>query len=149
MVEITTPKEEHQQAWKTLYLGYATFYKRPMNETILNTVWQWIHDDNQEFHCLLAIDNGTPVGFAHYRLFPRSLLGNHGFYMDDLFVDPEHRRKGIGKKLITHLSSIAKKENCSVIRWITASDNSEARTLYDQVANETNWVTYDLNTSDH
>ena len=147
MIEVSKPTQAHQQAWETLYLGYAKFYKRPMDERILNTVWQWIHQADQEFRCLLAIDDGKPVGFAHYRLFPRPLMGNHGFYLDDLFVDPAQRRKGVGRKLIDHLSGIAKQENCSVIRWITASDNTQAQALYDQVAQATSWVTYDLNTT--
>ncbi|MGJ7538922.1 hypothetical protein [Brevibacterium luteolum] len=34
-------------------------------------------------------------------------------------------------------------QGCSVVRWITAADNSTARSLYDQLAVQTNWVTYD------
>ena len=32
--------------WKKLYYAYADFYKVPMNSGILDTLWEWIHDDN-------------------------------------------------------------------------------------------------------
>ena len=46
--------------WKKLYYAYADFYKVPMNSGILDTLWEWIHDDNHtvngicyELDCLL------------------------------------------------------------------------------------------------
>ena len=39
---------EDKEAWETLYKGYADFYKVEMNDKILKTVWEWIHDTNHD-----------------------------------------------------------------------------------------------------
>lgn len=50
-------------------------------------------------------------------------------------------RSGCGSMISSPLPKRA--QGCSVVRWITAADNSTARSLYDQLAVQTNWVTYD------
>ena len=57
--------------WEKLYKGYADFYKVEMNNNILQTVWNWLHDKNNEVE-------GNIVGLAHYRrtstrLVPREI----------------------------------------------------------------------------
>ena len=39
-------ERKDKENWIKLYCGYAKFYKVPMNQGILNTLWDWIHDDN-------------------------------------------------------------------------------------------------------
>ncbi|WP_223261159.1 N-acetyltransferase [Methylophilus medardicus] len=50
----------------------------------------------------------------------------------------------VGKKLIEVVSNVGKEKNWSVIRWITAENNYRARSTYDKLANQTQWVTYDI-----
>ncbi len=78
------------------------------------------------------------------REFCRPLDGSKGLYLDDLFVVPDARGAGAGTALLEELRTIAKDRGLSVVRWITAKDNQEARKLYDRVAEKTKWVTYDL-----
>ena len=53
------------------------------------------------------------------------------------------RGQGVARALIGRVSELAAEEGCSVVRWITAESNTTARALYDKVAVQTNWVTYD------
>lgn len=135
---------EDHDGWRTLYRGYRDFYKMPHSDAAIDTVWSWLHDHHHETRGLIALAGELPVGLAHYRTFARPLSASHGIYLDDLFTSPEARGHGVGGALLARLSEIARDEGATVVRWITAGDNETARRLYDRVAAETPWVTYDL-----
>ncbi|WP_407051962.1 GNAT family N-acetyltransferase [Methyloraptor flagellatus] len=67
-----------------------------------------------------------------------------GGFLDDLFVDASARGSGAAQALIAAIAAEGRARGWSVIRWITARDNARARKVYDAVAAETAWVTYDL-----
>ena len=135
-----TDKEE----WENLYKGYAKFYKVEMNKTILKTVWNWIHDKNHEVEGIVYEINNKIVGLAHYRKMPRPLRGQEIGFLDDLYVDPDYRRKGIGENFLNHLKELSKSRGWNLIRWLTHDDNIKAKSLYDRVAEKTNWDLYEL-----
>ena len=135
-----TDKEE----WENLYKGYAKFYKVEMNKTILKTVWNWIHDKNHEVEGIVYEINNRIVGLAHYRKMPRPLRGQEIGFLDDLYVDPDYRRKGIGEKFLNYLKELSKSRGWNLVRWLTHDDNIKAKSLYDRVAEKTNWDLYEL-----
>lgn len=131
--------------WRRLYRAYADFYNVPMTDDILDRTWAWLVDAANPLEGLIAqADDGELVGLAHYRPFPKPLLGQNAGFLDDLFVDPARRGHGIGRALIDAVSSAARERGWPLVRWITAADNATARRLYDDVATATGWVTYDL-----
>ena len=74
-------KLEDKENWKKLYRGYAEFYKVEMNEKILNTVWNWVHDKNHEVNGLSYVIDNNLVALAHYRKMPNPLRGQYiGFF---------------------------------------------------------------------
>lgn len=132
-------------AWGELYAGYADFYGVPSDEAHRDLVWGWLQDFGHPSHALGCVDDdGTLIGIAHYRAFPRPLSGTVGCYLDDLFVAPAARGQGAARALIAALAVLAEARGWSVVRWITAESNATARGLYDQVAQQTAWVTYDM-----
>ncbi|MGD0136860.1 MAG: GNAT family N-acetyltransferase, partial [Bryobacteraceae bacterium] len=62
---------------------------------------------NATAEVLLAYWHEQPVGFALYFRNFSTFLGQAGIYLEDLFVEPEHRGKGIGKALLIELAKIA------------------------------------------
>ena len=86
----------------------------------------------------------TDAGRDAARKAAKPLQGNDAGFLDDLFVDPDQRGRGVGRQLIEHLATIARERGWPSIRWITATDNATARRLYDDVAEATHWVTYEL-----
>ncbi|WP_229756445.1 GNAT family N-acetyltransferase [Cnuibacter physcomitrellae] len=131
-------------AWYALFADYADFYETPLSDETAVLVWSWIIDPAAELDALVAVDEeGALVGFAHHRTFLRPLAGSKGIYLDDLFVSPAHRGKGVGTQLIDAVAEIGKSRRASIVRWITADDNETAQRLYDKVAQKTTWVTYD------
>jgi len=92
-----------KEQWEKLYRGYAVFYKVEMNNKILQTVWNWLHDKNHEVEGLVYEVDGNIVGLAHYRRTPSPLRGQDIGFLDDLFVDPKYRGQKIGEKLINKM----------------------------------------------
>jgi ribosomal protein S18 acetylase RimI-like enzyme len=133
-----------KENWEKLYRGYADFYKVEINEKILQTVWSWLNDKNHEVQGIVYEVEENIIGFAHYRRMPSPLRGQDIGFLDDLFVDPGHRGKKIGEKIINELKKISKSKGWNLIRWITRDNNLRAKTLYDRVAEKTNWETYEL-----
>jgi len=133
-----------KEDWIKLYCGYANFYKVPMNQDILNTLWGWIHDNNHIVNGICYEIDSNIVGIAHYRTMPRPIKAQYVGFLDDLFVDPEFRGQKIAQKLITHLKSLSKVNNWDGIRWITHSSNENAKKLYNKIAINTGFELYEL-----
>lgn len=70
------------------------------------------------------------VGFALFFHNYSTFLTKPGIYLEDLFVLPEYRGRGIGKKLITHLAQLAVERNCGRLEWSVLDWNSPAIAFY-------------------
>jgi GNAT superfamily N-acetyltransferase len=139
------PGPEDYREWRELYRAYADFYQENVRDGQLDLVWSWITDPGHDVKALLVRDaDGTVVGLAHYRPYFRPLAAAVAGHLDDLFVTPTARGTGAVDALLEALRKIARQRGWSKIRWITADDNHRARSKYDQVAERTMWVTYDM-----
>jgi GNAT superfamily N-acetyltransferase len=83
-----------------------------------------------KFHCVIAEWQGAPVGFALYFYNYSTWKGRPGLYLEDLFVWPEYRGKGIGKALLLHLARTAVEENCGRYEWQVLNWNTPAIEFY-------------------
>ena len=144
-ITINYPTEQDKAAWQELFQGYATFYKVDTNQTKMNTIWSWIHDDNEAFWCILAKDeSGRALGFMHYREMPSPLRGAKVGFLDDLFVNPVERGSGAVDALFNKLTEEAKERGWPLVRWLTADDNYRARNVYDKLATRSMFLTYQM-----
>jgi GNAT superfamily N-acetyltransferase len=142
---VVPPGPEDATRWRELYRSYANFYQESVTDDQLDRVWSWISDPQHDVKALLVRDaTGNTVGLAHYRPYFRPLAAAVAGHLDDLFVEPDARGTGAVDALLDALRTIARKRGWSKIRWITADDNHRARSKYDQVAERTMWVTYDM-----
>ena len=137
-------EKKDRENWAKLYKGYAAFYKVPMNTDILNTLWDWINDENHVVKGICFELDSKIVGIAHYRTMPRPIKGKYIGFLDDLFVDPDFRGQKIAQKLINHLKSLSSANNWDGIRWITHFSNDMAKKLYSKIPNNTGFELYEL-----
>jgi GNAT superfamily N-acetyltransferase len=79
---------------------------------------------------LLAYWNEEPVGFALYFRNFSTFLGQAGIYLEDLFVEPEQRGKGIGKALLIRLAQIAKERGYGRLEWAVLDWNTPSIEFY-------------------
>ena len=86
--------------------------------------------DEPQAGVYLAELDGRPVGFATYFYSFSTYLGRRGIWLDDLFVDPDERGRGVGKALLQTLADLAFEQGLGRIEWITASKNDRALEFY-------------------
>jgi len=79
---------------------------------------------------LVAYLAGVPVGFALYFHNFSTFVGRPGIYLEDLFVEPAHRGKGVGKALFTHVARLAVERGCGRFQWTVLNWNTPAIDFY-------------------
>jgi GNAT superfamily N-acetyltransferase len=79
---------------------------------------------------VIAYADGTPAGFALFFHNYSTFLAQPGVYLEDLYVLPEWRGRGIGKRLLTHLAKIAVERNCGRLEWSVLDWNEPAIGFY-------------------
>jgi len=89
-----------------------------------------------KYRCVLAEWDNVAAGFAFFFYNYSTWRGQPGIYLEDLFVMPEMRGKGIGKALLKHLAEIAVRENCYGIRWMVLEWNDPALKFYESLGAE-------------
>jgi GNAT superfamily N-acetyltransferase len=86
------------------------------------------------FECILAEDDdGAVVGFALYFHNYSTWRGRPGLYLEDLFVDPSRRGRGIGKQLLVRLAQIAVERGCARMDWAVLDWNAPAIAFYESL----------------
>lgn len=80
---------------------------------------------------ILAEEDTTPVGFALFFHNYSTFLAAPGIYLEDLFVEPQHRGKGYGKALLARLARIAKERQCGRLEWAVLDWNQPSIDFYE------------------
>lgn len=86
---------------------------------------------NSVAHCVLAFADDRPAGFALYFFNYSTWLARPGLYLEDLFVKPELRGQGIGKRLLLHLARLANERGCGRMEWAVLDWNQPAIDFYE------------------
>ena len=79
---------------------------------------------------LLARVDGAAAGFAHACRLPKPDARRGYLFVDELFVHPEHRRKGVGMALLHHLANLSDDLGLAGVRLLVRPENAAARALY-------------------
>jgi GNAT superfamily N-acetyltransferase len=80
--------------------------------------------------CELAFSDGEPTGFALWYYTYSTFQGRHGIWLEDLFVDPKQRRKGIGKALLVHIAQRCVRESLGRLEWAVLDWNQPSIDFY-------------------
>lgn len=87
----------------------------------------------RRFDCLIAECDGASAGFALYFYSYSTWEGHAGIYLEDLYVRPAHRGKGIGKALLSRVAAIAVEEGCPRLEWSVLDWNQPSIDFYHQM----------------
>ena len=82
------------------------------------------------FECLIAEEDGQPAGFALYFFNYSTWRGRPGIHLEDLFVRPPFRGRGIGKALLTRVAAVAVERQCGRLQWDVLDWNQPAIDFY-------------------
>lgn len=82
---------------------------------------------------ILGYINEKPISFALFFHNYSTFLAQPGLYLEDLYVKPEARGQGIGKKMLVYLAKIAKERNCGRLEWWVLDWNKKAIDFYQRL----------------
>jgi GNAT superfamily N-acetyltransferase len=88
---------------------------------------------NPRVFCDIAEANGEPAGFALWFYNYSTFLARHGIYLEDLFVRPPFRGRGIGKALLVQLAARAVMEGCGRLEWSVLDWNAPSIAFYESL----------------
>ena len=91
---------------------------------------------NPRLTCDIAEWNGEPAGFAVWFVNFSTFAGRHGIYLEDLFVRPALRGKGIGKALLVHLAKQCLANGWSRLQWAVLDWNAPSIAFYKSLGAE-------------
>ena len=88
----------------------------------------------------------VPISFALFFHNFSTFLGKPGIYLEDLYVQPEHRGKGFGSKMLAHIAALAKERNCGRFEWSVLNWNTPAIRTYEKLdaTPMKEWILYRL-----
>lgn len=79
---------------------------------------------------VIAEVDGEPAGFALFFHNYSTFLARRGLYLEDLFVLPGHRGRGVGRALLAHLARLALDRGCGRLEWWVLDWNADAIRFY-------------------
>lgn len=93
---------------------------------------------------VLAFADERPAGFALFFANYSTFLARQGIYLEDLFVFPEFRGRGIGKQLLQHLAALAVERKCGRLEWSVLDWNKDAIRFYESLGAKAmdEWTVY-------
>ena len=99
---------------------------------------------------LIAEFETTPIGFALYFPTFSTFVGRPGLYLEDLYVRPNMRGKGVGTLLLQHVARLARERGCGRLEWSVLNWNQPAIRFYETLGARAmdDWTVYRL-TDDH
>jgi ribosomal protein S18 acetylase RimI-like enzyme len=139
---VRSARADEFEVWMPLWRGYQAFYKVEIADDVSRLTWQRFHDPAEPMHCDLAEVDGVVRGLVHSIDHRSCWLKEHSCYLQDLFVAPDCRGQGLGRKLIEHVYARAKARGCARVHWLTHETNTEAMKLYDRIADKPGFVQY-------
>jgi ribosomal protein S18 acetylase RimI-like enzyme len=126
-------------------------YERALSELKLSTtdLEQTLFSQNPQAYCLISEIEGVATGFAVWHLNYSTWVGQHGIYLEDLYVDPKFRGLGHGKALIRKLAQICIERGYKRLQWSVLNWNEPAIEFYKSLGAKPmdDWTVYRVSES--
>ena len=144
-VEIRPAGEDEIEEMLPLIRAYCEFYGAEPNDDGLREMFRTMIAEPSQGAVFIARDNARAVGFAVLDWKWSSLKAARIGYLEDLFVDPEARGRGIADALIEICAERCRELGMPAMQWQTAPDNFRAQQVYNRIGAEfDSYLEYDL-----
>src|SRR5690554_1975937 len=105
---IRDPEPKDEAAWRDLWAGYVAFYEAEVGEAVTAVTWRRLLDPNSNMFGRLGVVDGAVAGFTVSVVHPGSWTIAPVCYLEDLFVAPQARGRGLGRALIDDVVAMAR-----------------------------------------
>ncbi|HEV2957708.1 MAG TPA: GNAT family N-acetyltransferase [Xanthobacteraceae bacterium] len=131
MLEIR-PAERTDAALILAFVRKLAEYERLLHVVVATEadVLRDLFGENPRVFCDLAFWDGAPAGFALWFHNYSTFRGRHGLYLEDLFVEPAYRGRGIGKALLRHLARRCQADGLARLEWQVLDWNAPSIEFY-------------------
>ncbi|HSD24040.1 MAG TPA: GNAT family N-acetyltransferase [Solirubrobacterales bacterium] len=144
-IEIRPARTDEIEEMLPLIRAYCEFYETEPDDEGLRKMYETLIDEPSQGVVFIARDDGGAVGFATLDWKWSSLKAARIGYLEDLFVDPEARGRGIADALIEACAERCRELGMPAMEWLTAPDNHRAQSVYDRTgADSGTYLEYDL-----
>ena len=133
-----------EAAWRGLGEGFLTYYGVDLDPAVTAFTWARLMDPANALKARLAVEGDQVLGFAIHQHHPSTWVMGDDCYLEDLFVDPAARGRGVGRALIEDLIVLARGRGWQRLYWNTDSSNETARRLYDSITPDDGHIRYRL-----
>jgi GNAT superfamily N-acetyltransferase len=142
-IEIRPILASDEADWRHLWTGYLDYYQTQVPEAVYaSTFARILGQDPQDFNGLIAIVDGRSAGLTHYLFHRHCWKIENTCYLQDLYVAPDLRGTGLGRKLIEAVYAAADANGTPSVYWMTQDFNAAGRRLYDRVGKLTPFIRY-------
>lgn len=128
------------------FINQLAEYEKLTHEVVATEekINKYLFGSEKVAEALIAEYDTIPVGFALFFKNFSTFLSLPGIYLEDLFVNPEYRGKGIGKKLLLELVKIAHERGYGRVEWSVLDWNKPAIQFYESLGASPNdeWTVY-------
>ena len=123
-------------------------YERLTHEVVAteNDIRRSLFGERPFAEALIGEYERTPISFALFFYNFSTFIGKPGIYLEDLYVKPEYRSKGLGRKMLAYIARLAIKRNCGRFEWSVLDWNTPAIRTYDRLNAKPmqDWILYRL-----
>ncbi len=137
-------EEKDKDQWLKLWAGYLDFYKSTISSEQTELTWKRLIKNELKMFGFVAESEEEVIGFTHCLFRPSTWTETDYCYLEDLFVDPNIRGKGVGRSLMDKVFELAKEKKSKRVYWTTQEFNKTARVLYDSITPVSEFVQYRL-----
>ena len=128
------------------FIGELAEYERLLHECVATDeqIAATLFADRPRAFCDIAEYGSEPAGFAIWFFNYSTFRAKHGIYLEDLFVRPQFRGKGLGKALLVHLARRALRDGCARCEWSVLNWNEPSIAFYTALGAKpmTEWTIY-------
>jgi len=144
-VEVRPARTDEVEEMLPLIRAYCEFYETEPDDEGLRRMFETLIGDPNQGAVFIARVDGRAVGFATLDWKWSSLKAARLGYLEDLFVDPEARGRGIADALIEICAERCRERGMPALQWLTAPDNHRAQKVYNRTGAESDtYMEYDL-----